>query len=501
MVFCPHRRVERGKSYNQQQNSSSVGEQPSVSQVASGLQRGRMRALSTDMALMCDNAERAGGGIADPYDATALVAAIERRDATAHEAVCSALERIQCRDSDVRAWAHVDRERSVGTALASDRRGDSALRSLEGVPIGVKDLIDTADFPTAYGSERYRGNRPLADAACVTALTASGAIVIGKTVTTELALWSPPPTRNPHALSRTPGGSSAGSAAAVADFMVPIAIGTQTAGSIIRPASYCGVLGFVPTAGRWDVAGLKPISPSLDRVGIFARTSNDLRLAGGALGGAALESNSNRLEHVLIGIATDVEAAAPGLPAVLSAIGSVHRVDLWQLLDDAAFLHDALMRRELRETLRAEVENPDGLAPATQEFLASLRDAGEGYSVDALWAEISACRAEVDKIFTTCDVIVSSCVAGEPPLAREGTGDPWFCRLWSLLGLPAVSVPACVSASGLPVGVQIVGRGGHDELVLDVAELLVDRIRAVGSVAWERAGEGEAGHASSARED
>ena len=212
--------------------------------------------------------------------ATAAADAIRKGELSAETLVRACLERIAAREDDVQAWAHVDPE----LALAQAREADAALRAgeatgaLHGVPVGVKDIFDTADMPTENGSPIFAGRRPERDATCVAALRDAGAVIMGKTVTTELALLTPAKTRNPRNLAHTPGGSSAGSAAAVADHMVPAALGSQTAGSIMRPASFCGVYGFKPTLGLVPRAGVLMQSHTLDTVGLYARSIEDLAL-------------------------------------------------------------------------------------------------------------------------------------------------------------------------------------------------------------------------------
>src|ERR687895_723292 len=215
--------------------------------------------------------------------ATDAARRIERGELTSEAVVASCLERIAARDEQVRAWAFVDKAHALAQARALDRgprRG-----ALHGIPVGLKDIIDTAEMPTEYNSSIYRGHRPKADAACVMALKAAGAVILGKTATTEFATNRPAPTRNPRKPGHTPGGSSSGSAAAVADFMVPLAIGTQTGGSVIRPAAYCGVAGMKPSFGSINRAGVKPVAESLDTIGVFARDVEDLALSLEALCG------------------------------------------------------------------------------------------------------------------------------------------------------------------------------------------------------------------------
>ena len=421
--------------------------------------------------------------------AVALANSIARREASAREVALAVLDRIRLRDGDVRAWVHIDPDRMLEEADRLDRtKRKQPTGVLSGVPVGVKDLIDTADLPTAYGAERYGRHQPKADAACVTSLRLVGAVIAGKTVTTELALWGPPPTRNPLRTSRTPGGSSAGSAAAVADFMVPVALGTQTAGSVIRPASYCGVLGLVPTAGRWDRTGLKSISPSLDRVGVFARTLGDIRLVAAALDRAPSlpETGGGDRRRWCIGLMSDLDEAVPGLRDVLGSVGHVRRFDSSPLLDEGAMIHDALMRREMRETLRAEIEDPHGLSDETRRYLETLHHNVAQIESDELDRRLVACRRDVHGLFLDCDVVLASSAAGEAPPATEGTGDPSLCRLWSLLGLPSLSLPVCTGKSGMPVGVHVVGSAGGDATVIDVAQSIDDEVRAAGLLQWLR---------------
>ncbi|MEC8852275.1 MAG: amidase, partial [Pseudomonadota bacterium] len=200
--------------------------------------------------------------------ATAIVAQVTAGTLTAERVVRAHLERIAARDDAVRAWAHLDPSAALDAAIALDRRGVRG--PLAGVPIAVKDLIDTGDMPTAYGSTIYAGHQPADDAAVVAASRAADGLVLGKSVTTEFAWRNPGPTTNPHNPAHTPGGSSSGSAAAVADGQATLGFGTQTAGSVIRPAAYCGVVGFKPTRGTYSTAGVKPLSPYLDTVGLFA---------------------------------------------------------------------------------------------------------------------------------------------------------------------------------------------------------------------------------------
>ena len=272
-----------------------------------------------------------------------MAAAIARRDVTAEAIVRDCLDRIDEREAIVGAWAFVDRTFALRQARDLDRSGSKG--ALHGVPIGVKDIIDTADMPTEMGSPIYRDHRPRADAACVALLRAAGAVILGKTVTAEFAGVTPGKTAHPLDPSHTPGGSSSGSAAAVADFMVPAALGTQTGGSVIRPAAFCGVFGYKPSFGRFNRAGVKPAAESFDTIGLIARTIDDLRL----------------LDAALIG-----EMVAPLAPAQPPVVG-LCRTHLWKNAEAAtvAAIEDTAARLAAANATVVEIELPDEFATLT----------------------------------------------------------------------------------------------------------------------------------------
>lgn len=442
---------------------------------------------------------------------TATVAAklIASGDISSRDLVSACLARIIVRDGDVRAWAHVDPERALADACAADdwRRSGRMLGPLHGVPVGVKDIIDTSDYRTEYGSSAFQGRQPEKDAACVAALRSSGAVILGKTVTTEFATATPSVTRNPCHLEHSPGGSSAGSAAAVADFMVPIALGTQTAGSVIRPASFCGTYGFKPSYGLIPRTGVLPYAPSLDTIGVLARSIDDLALVCDVVQG--FDSNDP---------ASNGKRRAPLSPTAAMQ---------WPLAPRFAFVKgpqwkgaDSIMRdafAELAETLGADVVDVDidlivetGLAAAqvvqayerTQSFDPFLqRFAGQISTRLASDIELGrrvtesdyrrACdaigsmRAALDPLFADHGTIMTAAAPGlAPRLAPRDlgtTGDPIFNALWTYLGLPAVTVPL-LECDGLPLGVQLVGALYDDARLLRTARLLTERI-AIGSVA------------------
>ncbi len=395
---------------------------------------------------------------------------------TAEALIRACLDRIAGREPEVGAWAYVDPDQALAEARARDQA--TTRGPLHGIPIGVKDIMDTADMPTAYGSRAYHGFRPGADAACVALARDAGAVVLGKTVTTEFAALSPGKTRNPHNTAHTPGGSSSGSAAGVADFMVPLAFGTQTAGSIIRPASFCGVVGYKPSFGLVAISGTKALAPSLDTVGGFARDVADIALFIAALTG--------RPELV------------PKAPAARPRIG-VYRTQPWEQAQPAtiAALDDA--RERLARAGASIAERPafaafDRLVPAQvaimgHEMARNLawertsrgnevmpRTAAlftEGLAItpatyDEARRGAAAARAQLAEFFGDFDAMLVPAAPGEAPPAAT-TGDPVFNRPWTLLHVPCITLPGRRGPAGLPVGVQLVGPPHSDAALLAVA--------------------------------
>jgi Asp-tRNA(Asn)/Glu-tRNA(Gln) amidotransferase A subunit family amidase len=386
--------------------------------------------------------------------------------------VAACLERISERDDAVRAWAHID----AGAALAQARGRDAApapLGPLHGVPVGVKDIVDTADLPTECGTPIYEGRRPGRDAACVARLRAAGAVVIGKTVTTELAYFRPGKTRNPAAPDRTPGGSSSGSAAAVADGQVPVAIGSQTAGSVVRPAAYCGVLGLKPARGLVDLTGVKALSGALDTLGWFAREPEDLDLLGVVLADGWPEAPDDPDAPPAVAFARtpwweraddDGRRAVEDAARRLAEAGAtVRELELPERFAPLAEAQEQLMAFDMARSLAHELEHHgDELSDVLRAFLerghAVPREDAE--RAVALGAE---CRALLAEHLEAGETLLVPAVTGEPPpLEAENTGDPLFCRAWTLLGVPAIAVPAGIGPGGAPIGVQLVAPAGGD---------------------------------------
>ena len=381
-------------------------------------------------------------------------------------------------EPSVHTFAYLDAALARSEARATAERPDTPLR---GLVLGVKDIYDTADQPTAYGSPIYAGYEPRADAAAVALLRAAGATVLGKTVTTEFAVFHPGPTGNPHRVTHTPGGSSSGSAAAVACGMVDVALGTQTAGSVIRPASFCGVLGFKPTFGTVATAGVKPIASSLDTVGWFAHDVAPLDalrvVLTGRLPASLVRNPPPRL--ALVRTARWDDASGDGRAAVeeaarlASAAGSIV-VDtaLPEPFDALAADHTVVMGYELARSLAWEWHNRRDQLSSSLQGLVGYGLAIDPEVYDDVRARAALARATADDIFGDADAVLTLAAVGEAPAGVASTGDPQFARLWTLLGLPAISVPGLTGASGLPVGVQLVGRYGHDAALLDTAAWL-----------------------------
>ena len=399
------------------------------------------------------------------------------REITAEQMARACLARIEEREAVVGAWIHIDPD----AVLAQARQLDAGpVRGpLHGLPFGVKDLIDTADLPTAYGSPVYAGHRPRADAACVALARAAGALVLGKTVTTEFAWFHPGKTANPRNPSHTPGGSSSGSAAAVADCMVPLAYGTQTAGSIIRPASYCGIVGYKPTHGTLPRAGIKPLSDSLDTLGTLTRTVADAALLVGAVSGRDLLPRP-LAQPPRIGLCRTYEwsaaqpetvAAIENAGAVLARAGAkVKEINLPQDFAKIAQAQIDIMNYESYAALACErLQHYAGLSDKLKQLLKNAQQC-DAARYDAAQVLVESCRGRLEDVFADLDVLLVPSAPGEAPAGLAATGDPIFCRVWTVLHVPAINLPCGFGPQGLPLGVQIIGRRGDDARALAVAD-------------------------------
>jgi Asp-tRNA(Asn)/Glu-tRNA(Gln) amidotransferase A subunit family amidase len=400
------------------------------------------------------------------------------RKITAEALMRDCLERINERESDVQAWEYIDREAALAQARAADAGASRGL--LHGLPVGVKDLIDTADMPTTYGSPIYAGHRPAWDAPCVALTRAAGGIIIGKTVTTEFAVMQPNKTRNPHNIMHTPGGSSSGSAAAVADYMVPLAFGTQTAGSIIRPAAYCGVVGYKPSFGLISRVGVKALAGTLDTVGTIARTVPDAAYFAAALSGRLeLMVNKPWSGSLRVGIChtyewklaapetvTALESAARRLAAAGAGVTTIKLPPTYASLVQAQT--DIMLAEQAQSLAHERLTHWTQISARLQGILADgLRVTHERYDAAQMLAR--NCRRTLTDVFADCDVLLAPSAIGAAPAGLGMTGDPVFNRMWTLLRTPCVSIPVAVAANGLPVGLQVIGVFGCDAQTLAAA--------------------------------
>ncbi|MBX9591020.1 MAG: amidase [Hyphomonadaceae bacterium] len=433
--------------------------------------------------------------------ATEAAARLASGDTTSEELVQACLDRIAALEPEVQAWAFLDRDRALEQARAADaqRKEGKGIGPLHGVPIGIKDIIDTADMPTEHGSAVFKGRRPYEDAACITALRRAGAVILGKTVTTELATLTPSRTRNPVNLEHTPGGSSSGSAAAVAAGMVPLAVGTQTGGSVIRPAAFCGVYGFKPTFGVIPRFGVLTQSPALDTVGVFGRSIEDVALTVDALqayderDAASLSTSRPRL------LATATQDWP--LPPLLAFV----KTHAWNDADAAtreAFgeLVEALGGQVTEITLDNTIES--GLASAKKvqdvemaahygplldrapdlfsQGLAARIEEGRRVQGTDYFAALSARErfyASTSEIFLDYGTILTPAALGPAPKDHGTTGSPVFCAFWTYLGVPAVTLPL-LETDGMPMGIQLVGPRRDDGRLLRSARWLVQHLQA-----------------------
>ena len=406
---------------------------------------------------------------------------------TAEAVIRSFLERCDALEERVRAWAALDPDLAIEQARAVDRDGRE--KPLAGVPFGVKDIFATADYATEYGSPIYKGYRPRGDAACVALARAAGAVILGKTMSTEFAANNPTVTRNPRDLSRTPGGSSSGSAAAVAASMAPVAIGTQTAGSVIRPASYCGVVAYKPTFGYSPRAGLKPSANSLDTLGFFGRNVGDVAEFSSLASGRQpfpKPEDPDAAPRFAVCRTAEWSAAEAGTIEILQEFADELR-EAGANVADIAFpvgfdgLADAQWTIMAYETTRSltweRLTHPDLCSPqlhAIFELGESLSD--NDYGAARILANHS--RVMLNEMLRRAGihVLLAPAATGEALEGLESTGDPILNRVWTLLHMPCMTLPLLTGPAGLPMGVQLIGRIGRDWRVVEAAKWIEARL-------------------------
>jgi Asp-tRNA(Asn)/Glu-tRNA(Gln) amidotransferase A subunit family amidase len=400
---------------------------------------------------------------------------------TSEELVTSCLDRIARREPVVEAWVHLDADYALSQAQRAGKapRSGPPVGPLHGVPVAIKDIIDTTGLPTEHGTTIFAGRRPEMDAAVVQRLISAGAIVLGKTVTTELAFFGPGKTRNPHNPEHTPGGSSSGSAAAVADFHVPLALGTQTAGSIIRPASYCGVIGFKPTFGAVPRDGVLEQSPPLDTIGGYARSFDDIRLLMACMSDVPAGAEQGRTGKLRLAF-----VKSPAWPQgedrmkeaftrlVVQHRDIVEEVALPPDFDDTSGLQRAVQFRDIAQNYGPLHDANPGVLSAK---LAEVIDQGRNVTdreYEAALARRDPLYNALQPILGSYDAILTPASTGPAPKGLGSTGSPAFNFLWTYLGQPAISVPL-LNVDGMPLGVQLAGARGEDGKLIGTAERLM----------------------------
>jgi Asp-tRNA(Asn)/Glu-tRNA(Gln) amidotransferase A subunit family amidase len=414
--------------------------------------------------------------------ASEAVAHLTAGKLTAEDLTQACLEQARA-GAEIKAWTWLDPEQALAQARAVDRAGRKG--RLAGVPVGIKDIIDTVDMPTGHGSPIYRGNRPFADAACVALIRAASGVILGKTVTTEFANRHPGATVHPHNADHTPGGSSSGSAAAVADFQVPLALGTQTGGSTIRPAAFCGVIGYKPSFGEFSRVGVKMQCHNLDTLGIICRSLEDVALLRGVLlaqepSPVDRESAPPRIGFCRTPVWEDADGDTHALlehtAAVLAAAGATVR-DVALSPSDILDHHRRIFEFEAARNYAYEYEvHGEKLSEALRDgLLARGRALPLAAYVEAI-ETAEAFRRNLDDVFADVDVLLAPSAVGEAPEGLDSTGDARFNAIWTLAWTPCLTLPAGNGRKGLPLGIQLVGPRFRDEALLDAAAWVEARL-------------------------
>ncbi len=427
--------------------------------------------------------------------------AIRDGELKSEELVAACLKRIDEFEPTVKAWTHLDPDHAMAQARAADqlRYDGKTTGPLNGVPIGIKDIIDTSDYPTEYGSPIYADRTPMEDATAVAKLRAAGAVILGKTVTTEFAVYAPGKTTNPHDATRTPGGSSSGSAAAVASMMVPLALGTQTNGSTIRPASFCGVVGYKPSFGTISRSGMLRQSPPLDQPGVFARSLDDAALMAEVMMGFDAADTYTRPQATprllqsarqeppmppkLAFMQTPAwDQAEEGTKAAFNELTEfledrVDTVELAEVYNEIFDWQQTIMEADLAKNFARDYVR------AADQFSSQLTEMIErGRKVSAVDYNIGLERMVefergLDDALNKYDAILTPATPGEAPVGLESTGSPAFCTLWTFTGLPAVTLPLMNGEAGMPLGVQLIGKKGGDAQLLRTAQWLTQQVQ------------------------
>jgi Asp-tRNA(Asn)/Glu-tRNA(Gln) amidotransferase A subunit family amidase len=431
--------------------------------------------------------------------ATEAAAEMARGAISAENYTHACLARIEAAEPEIQAFAHLDPEHALAQARALDERRATGqpIGPLHGIPVAIKDIFDTSDYPTECGSVLLAGRRPFHDATVVSKLRTAGAVILGKTVTTEFAFFHPGKTRNPHNPEHTPGGSSSGSAAAVAAGMVPLALGSQTNGSVIRPASFCGVYGMKPSHGLVSRAGVLPLSRALDHVGPFARSLEDIALILEVIAGydpadedthpvstAGMRKTATekfpvepRFAFVRTPVWEKADAAARAtFEQFAQGLGDrCFTLDLPERFAGAWNAHRAIMAADMAHNLGATVDRGgDQVSQVLRDLIAEGRKVSARAYLAAV-KEAKILRAAFDDVFEECNAIITPAATGIAPKGLGATGNPAFCSMWTLVGLPSLSLPL-LEDDGMPIGVQLVGAMGDDARLLRNANWLVNKM-------------------------
>ena len=429
--------------------------------------------------------KKAGPGGSNLLSALQMAERLEAGATTSVELIENCLARIAARDGDLHAWAHVDPEAALAQARARD---DEPRRSaLHGVPAGIKDIFDTHDMPTTYGSSIYAGFRPTVDSVVVALMRRAGMVILGKCTTTEFASPVPIGVRNPHDLSRSPGMSSSGSAAAVADYMVPLAVGSQTGGSTILPAAYCGIVGYKPTLTGIDRGNIRHLRPTLDTIGLFARNVADVACLRSVLCGEDDHPlPRTEIKTLRIGLcrtdqwqqaqpetAAAVEAAARGLARMGAKVSDIA---LPAEFNDIVESFRVISAIEAARALTTEArEHADKLNFWVRDSLLAAKQFDPA-SYERAQRHVIECQRALSNIFRQVDVLLTPSVPGEAPADLESMSNSVFNRTWTLVQAPCVTLPTATGPHGMPIGVQLVGPVGSDLKTLSVAQAIADRL-------------------------
>ena len=425
---------------------------------------------------------------------------ISKGEITSEELVQACLERVEQVDGAIEAWSYLNPDYALDQARKLDiiRQDGGPIGPLHGIPAGIKDIIDTAHIPTELGTPIHAGRVPFKDAWVVSRLRQAGAVIMGKTVTTELATYSPGKTKNPHDPNRTPGGSSSGSAAAVSSNMVPIALGSQTNGSIIRPAAFCGVFGFKPSFGMIPRTGVLTQSVPLDQLGVFARTTEDVALLTQVLAGYDVTDPSTTLRTppLLLSVAAEEPPMTPKIGFVKTPVWdradvicreahqelcetlgeNIEEVELSPSFNHVFDHHKIVMEADIAYNYEKEYETGKDLL---SDSLRGQIERGKSYTAVSYQKAIAQqviLDVTLEELFNEYDALLTPSVPGEAPVGLDNTGDPSFCTIWTFCGVPSLNIPIFVGENGMPIGTQLVGAKNDDARLLRTANCLLNRL-------------------------